>query len=133
MRFKTNEIIAKYEKLGKYMPLLHEVTCNKYCLIKRWLNSNVATVILLSNDIELRTNKWKQKLQVLTLLGHSYFYYSYFDSDILYYVDLFYTRWPFAINLFSNLLFQALDYYETFYETFTVINSVTRILLIETP
>ena len=40
-------LIAKYEKLGKYLPILHEATCNDYFIVKCLLKSNVARVILL--------------------------------------------------------------------------------------
>ena len=68
-----------------------------------------------------------------------------------YSIHLLYSRWSFETNLFSNILFQTLDCIlktrtskllisrvDIFYikfgfcETFIVINSATRILLIET-
>ena len=34
------KIIAKYEKRGKYLPILHEVTCYNYFIVKCLLKSN---------------------------------------------------------------------------------------------
>ena len=45
---QTSEIIAKYEKRGKYLPILHEGTCNKYFIVKCLLNSNAERVIFLT-------------------------------------------------------------------------------------
>ena len=81
------------------------------------------------------------------------FVFSYFNSNILYSVHLFGIRWSFAVDLFSNVLFQTFDYfwkyiptkllislrwhilyeiYILFCETYTVIVSAIRILLIKT-
>ena len=82
------------------------------------------------------------------------FLFAYFNTNILYSVQLFCTQWSFAINLFSKVLFQTFDYFseyvptmlliwlrycvDIFYikfkfcKTFTVTNSVTRILSIKT-
>ena len=38
--FWASEIIAKYEKQGKYLPILHEATCNNYFIVKGLLCSN---------------------------------------------------------------------------------------------
>ena len=43
----ASEIIAKYEKRGKYLPILHEATCDNYFIVKCLLKSNKARVILL--------------------------------------------------------------------------------------
>ena len=51
--FATFEIIAKNEKRGKYLSILHEATCDNYFIIKCLLKSNVVRVILLGNFIEL--------------------------------------------------------------------------------
>ena len=47
------QIIAKYEKGGKYMLILHEATCDSYFVVKWLLKSNVARTILLTNWSEL--------------------------------------------------------------------------------
>ena len=44
----SSDIIAKYEKRGKYLPILHEATCDNYLIVKCLLKSNVAWVILLT-------------------------------------------------------------------------------------
>ena len=36
-----NEIIPKYEKIGKYLPILHEENCDDYFVVKCLLKSNV--------------------------------------------------------------------------------------------
>ena len=46
-------LIAKYEKQGKYLPILHEVTCNNYFIVNCLFKSNESRVILLTNCIEL--------------------------------------------------------------------------------
>ena len=45
-----NEIIAKYEKRGKYLTILHEATCDNYFIVKYLLKSNVARIILLTKS-----------------------------------------------------------------------------------
>ena len=40
------QIIAKHEKRGKYLPILHEATCDNYFIVKWLLKSNVARAIL---------------------------------------------------------------------------------------
>ena len=47
------EIIPKYEKRGKYLPILHMATCDNCFSVKRLLKSIVSRIILLSNCIEL--------------------------------------------------------------------------------
>ena len=47
------EIIAKYEKRGKYLPIFQEVTCDNYFIVICLLNSNVGIIILITNGIEL--------------------------------------------------------------------------------
>ena len=42
-------LIAKYEKEGKYLPILHEGTCDNYFIVKYLLKSNVSRVILFPN------------------------------------------------------------------------------------
>ena len=49
----ASEIIAKYEKGGKYLPILHEATCDNYFIVKWLLKSNIASVILYNACIEL--------------------------------------------------------------------------------
>ena len=31
---QASEITAKYEKQGKYLPILHEATCDNYSIVK---------------------------------------------------------------------------------------------------
>ena len=47
------EIIAKYEKRGKYLPIMQEATCDNYFTVKCFLKSNIATIYLLTNSFEL--------------------------------------------------------------------------------
>ena len=42
-------LIAKYEKEGKCLPILHEGTCDNYFIVKYLLKSNVSRVILFPN------------------------------------------------------------------------------------
>ena len=51
IRAIRQEIIAKYEKRGKYMPILHKATCDNYFSVKCFLIPNMARV--LTNCIEL--------------------------------------------------------------------------------
>ena len=46
-------IIAKYQKRGKYLSILHDTTCDNYFIFKCLLKSNVARFILLTYCIEL--------------------------------------------------------------------------------
>ena len=41
-------LLAKYEKRGKYLPILQEATCDNYLIIKCLLKSNASRVILLT-------------------------------------------------------------------------------------
>ena len=95
-----SEIRAKYEKKGKYFPILHEATCNNY-FDKYLLKSNVARATLHANCIELA-----QYNLILTLRSqiskHSTALY--FNSDFSYSVHLFGVRWSFV-------LFQMFDYF----------------------
>ena len=45
---QVSEIIAKYEKRGKYLPILHEAMCDNYFIVKSLLQSNVVKIILLT-------------------------------------------------------------------------------------
>ena len=45
------EIIMKYEKQGKYLALMHGVTCDNYFIVKYLMKSNVASIVLLTNCI----------------------------------------------------------------------------------
>ena len=47
------EILAKFEKWGKCLEILHDATCNNYFIVKCLLKSNVARIILLTNCFEL--------------------------------------------------------------------------------
>ena len=51
--FHILQLIAKYEKRGKYLPILYEVTCDNYFIVKCLLKSNELRNILLTNCIEL--------------------------------------------------------------------------------
>ena len=42
------EIRTKYEKRGKYLPILQGATCDNYFIVKFLLKKNVATIILLT-------------------------------------------------------------------------------------
>ena len=44
---KNTTIVAKYEKGGKYLPILHESTWDNYFIVKCFLKLNVPRVILL--------------------------------------------------------------------------------------
>ena len=48
LTFRRVKIIAKYEKGGKYLPILHEATCDNYFIFKCSLKSNLATVFSLT-------------------------------------------------------------------------------------
>ena len=41
--------LVKYEKRGKYLPILHEATCDNYFIVKCLLKWNTARAILLTN------------------------------------------------------------------------------------
>ena len=43
----ASKIIAKYERQGKYLSILHEAMCNNYFIVKCLLKSNVARGILI--------------------------------------------------------------------------------------
>ena len=55
--FRVSHILQliekKYEKRGKYLPILHEATCDNYFIVKCLFKSNESRVILLTNCIEL--------------------------------------------------------------------------------
>ena len=38
---EMSEIIAKYEKQGKYLPILHKTKCDNYFIAKCFLKSNL--------------------------------------------------------------------------------------------
>ena len=42
--YLTSEMIAEYKKGGKYLPILHEATCDKYFIVRGLLKSNVAII-----------------------------------------------------------------------------------------
>ena len=46
---EASKIIAKYEKQVKYLPILHEATCDNYFIIKCLPKWNAARVVLLTN------------------------------------------------------------------------------------
>ena len=48
---QLKEIIAKYEKWEKYLPILHEAKCDNYFIAKCSLKSTVSRVILLTNCV----------------------------------------------------------------------------------
>ena len=41
-------VIAKYEKRGKYLPIVHEAMCDNYFMVKLLCKSNESRVILLT-------------------------------------------------------------------------------------
>ena len=161
-----NLLIVKYEKRGKYLPILHEATWDNYFIVKYLLKSNESREILLTNCIELayfgakfganfvwkrRSKKCKYLLYLSYFVFPNSFVFPYFNSNILYSVYLFGIRWSFAIDLFSNVLFQKSITFESMYliscwfhcvdifyikfrfcKTYTVTSSVTKKLLIET-
>ena len=47
------EIIEKYEKRGRYLPILHEATCDNYFIVKCLFKSNESTVILLTYQLPI--------------------------------------------------------------------------------
>ena len=49
---QAKEVTAKYEKRGKYLPILQEATCDNYFIVKCLFKSNVSRVILLTNCTE---------------------------------------------------------------------------------
>ena len=51
--FTPREMTAKYKKRGKYLQILHEATCDNNFIVKCFVKSNVARVILLTNCIDL--------------------------------------------------------------------------------
>ena len=98
----ASEIIAKYEKRGNYLPILHKATCNNYFIVKCLLKSNVSRVVLLTNCIELAQYNlmliWNTKTETKTATTYliwlyfvfpNSFVFSYFDLSILYSVHLF--------------------------------------------
>ena len=46
LQLNFQQIISKYEKRQKYLPVLHKTTYNNYFIVKCLLKSNVARVIL---------------------------------------------------------------------------------------
>ena len=42
----AHEIIVKYEKRRKQLPILHKATCNNYCIVKCFLKRSIAKVFL---------------------------------------------------------------------------------------
>ena len=45
-------LLPKFEKRGKYLPILLEATCDNYFIVKCLLKLNVARIILLTTCIE---------------------------------------------------------------------------------
>ena len=52
-KFQASEITAKYKKRGKYLPILQEVMCDNYFIVKCLFEPNVSRVILLTYCIGL--------------------------------------------------------------------------------
>ena len=122
--------------------MLVEIKCSKNYL------TYLLRACLISFNINLVEAKTASTNLTWLYICMCIFQYEYF---IFYSVHLSCTRWCFAIELLSNVLFQTFDYFwkhmllscwfhcvDIFYiklrfcETCTVINSVTRTLLIET-
>ena len=102
--------IAKYEKRGKHLPILHKSTCDYYFIVKCLLKSNVWRVIFLINCIELAPYNlmltWYKKAKtvnanftLLYLVFPNSFAFPYFNSSILCSVRLFGIWWSFGIDL----------------------------------
>ena len=100
--FKTSEIIEKYEKQGKYLPMLHKAKCDNYFIRKCFLTSNF-----------LNTTKYKQEKANNLSVNLTYVYFQafvsfvfpYFNSNILCYVSFLCIPCFFVINLFLNVLY----------------------------
>ena len=152
-----NEIIAKYEKWEKYFPILQEKTCNNYFIVKCLLKSNTARVILPSywlqrasiiwfraNLVEAKTAKTSLPAYIsICICQYQYFvlclfvlYSMFFGNRLVF--ECFVPDIPLLLKARTYLLscrFRRVDILYIkfrFHETFTVTNSVTRILLIET-
>ena len=93
---QAKEVTAKYEKRGKYLPILQEATCDNYFIVKCLFKLNVSRVILLTSCNEFAyyslifTNF--TQLYFLHLLAALYFHIS---------IRIFY-------NLFICLVFGSL-------------------------
>ena len=100
-------LIAKSEKRGKYLPILHKAMCDNYFIVKCLSKSNVSRATLHTNCIEITKYNlmltWYKKVEAktakakiastnFTLLYFVFpnsFVSPYFNSSILYYVHLF--------------------------------------------
>ena len=106
---QVSEIVATYEKRGNYLPILYEAKCDNYFTIKCLFKSSVAKVCNNANLVRII------RCKKLTLPGyiskHLTVLFPYFNLSISYSVHLFGIQWPFAIDLFSNVLFQTFDYF----------------------
>ena len=49
----ASEILARYDKRGKYLAILHEAMCDNYFIVKCLLRSNMSRVLLLTKCIAL--------------------------------------------------------------------------------
>ena len=97
-----SEIIVKYEKRGKYLPILHEATCGNYFIVKCLLKSNVAWVILIASSLLNIIHK-KVEAKIASMNNLVIFLFVYFNSSMF---TLF-------ICFVLEVLFQKFDYAPT--------------------
>ena len=111
--------MAKYEKRGKYLLILHETTCDNYFIVK-WLFISIESRVTYQLHRTYLTWFKVDKLEAKTVsTNFTWLYFKTFDtfifphfsSNILYSVHLFGIRWSFVISLFSNVLFQTFDHF----------------------
>ena len=104
---KACEIIAKYEKRGKYLSVLKETTCNNYFVVKCVLKSNMARVFLLTYllhrgyVIQCKSNIARSNRSQLNLS----FYFSKHLTALYFHtlIRIFYTLFRcFVFNIFCN-------------------------------
>ena len=107
------QIIARYAKWGKYFP--HETTCHKYFILKYLLISLVEKLfyLLIASNllIALEAKTAANNFTWLLFKTLDSIVFPYFNSNILYSVHLFGSRWFFAIDSFWNVLFQTFGYF----------------------
>ena len=95
---------SKTEKQRNYSPILQEATCDNYLIVKCLLKSNVAKVILLTYFFTYSKNCKKTNITWL-------YFYLHISVRIFCILFLcFVLDDLFAIDLFSNFLFQTLNY-----------------------
>ena len=50
---QASEITAKYEKRAKYLPILHEATCDNYFIVKSLFKKNVFYLLIVSGLLNM--------------------------------------------------------------------------------